>query len=95
MAKNPMTSRERRGIAALAVVTLLITLAGFLHRSCVTATLPPPSTLPQTTVASDTASTSQPKDTHRNKKVRKNRKRKSNVKNATSQPRDILSDTIY
>ena len=99
MARNPVTSAERRGVIALVAVTLLVTIAGFIHRSCVNSTLPPPSSPVPAIAPADTASASQPKDSHRRKRKKGGSKKRRGRSKTTSpnvipQCRDILGDTI-
>lgn len=94
-----MTSGERRGIVALAVITLLVTLAGFLGRSCESGMRETPAPAEVTTMRPDSAENAEKKKERKRKKgSRRNhshktgRKRQSEDSRAT--PRDFLSDTI-
>lgn len=97
MARNPLTSKERRGLTALLAAALIISFAGwFLSRSGNNTPAAP--AVPAAEILTDHAAGQQP-DTSRQKRLRKKRKIRASKKKRKSEerapaPRDFLNDTI-
>lgn len=99
MAKNPVTASERRGIAALGAVTLLIVSAGFLMRGCGGDHNGGSSLTPETVILKDTTDSSFSSKKEKKEKSRKKGRKKSGKGSSAGKkndwsPRQILEDTL-
>lgn len=97
MPKNPITSSERRGLVAVAILALLFGGAGAAWRACGRQTAPAapaPVVLPSdSSDNSNSSNSSDPSDPRPHSKKRA--RRKSRTRTVTPPPRrDMLSDTI-
>lgn len=106
MARNPVTARERRGILAVAAVSLLVVGCGYAMRTCRNASVPvaPPleTLVPDgSVIPADSAyarvndSMRKARKTRRDTTRRRAKKRKSkNTAKPKPSPRDYLEDDI-
>lgn len=92
--KHPLTSKERRGLTAVAAAALLCILAGFIVRSFRPA--PPPVQIIQQVKPDSAASSDKPDKSNKTKKTTKSEKTKKKKKKSKSEKtrssRDYLDD---
>lgn len=99
MARNPITARERRGLLAVAVVSLLVTGAGIMVRNCRKLPEPANHTVVVTDEVIDSASLKKgesaprvkhPRDSAGERNRRRKRSDKKNGRPAAPVSRDFL-----